>query len=296
MENQKIGDINEKKCYSCGKEFKCAADLIRHKNRKTPCLIREVAPENRFNPLRCIFCNKIFAQKQTLTRHLGICKIKNGGMDILDEKIQYEQKIRILEEQRNVDRQQIDQMQAQIIQMQEQMKQLVTTPQTINNITNIHNGDVNIINFNNYNAPNVDALRITQDDLLVENITKKLIEMIYFNKELPENHTIYLPNIKEERLLIHKDGSWETARGKDVDKVLVDVKNTAFTTGHEKINGGKLYKTDEEFTKLYPVVQNAIKSFNTGGDHARCEDIDLINLVKAKRNVIAETLRGQRVI
>jgi len=97
--NQPIELINNKKCYSCGKVFRTQANLLTHKNRKTPCLIREVAPEQVNNPNRCIFCNKIFIQKQSLTRHFKTCKIKNGGMDILVDKVKYDQEIRILKDE-----------------------------------------------------------------------------------------------------------------------------------------------------------------------------------------------------
>ena len=102
MENPPVApdneEINNKKCYSCGKIFRTPNDLNRHKNRKTPCLIREVLPEQVNNPNRCIFCNKILSNKSHLTRHLNICKIKNGGMEILADKVKYEQEIRILKE------------------------------------------------------------------------------------------------------------------------------------------------------------------------------------------------------
>ncbi len=69
--------INNKKCYNCGSVFRTPSDLLKHKNRKTPCLIREVAPENIRNPNRCIYCNRVFVQHCSMTRHLSICKIKN---------------------------------------------------------------------------------------------------------------------------------------------------------------------------------------------------------------------------
>lgn len=42
------------KCYNCGKTFS-KAHLDRHKGRKTPCLIRDVAPEDINNPNRCVW-------------------------------------------------------------------------------------------------------------------------------------------------------------------------------------------------------------------------------------------------
>ena len=94
--------VNEKKCYSCGKVFKTPTDFMRHRNRKTPCLIQDVKPEQVNNPLRCIFCNKIFSNNSHLVRHLKICKVKNGGMDILVDKVNYENEIRILKERAEI--------------------------------------------------------------------------------------------------------------------------------------------------------------------------------------------------
>lgn len=134
--------LNSKKCYDCGKSFTTTQAFDRHKQRKAPCLIRETAPENIHNPNRCIFCNKIFAQPQTLTRHYKNCKIKDGGTDILDEKVCYEQEIRILKEkgmlredrEKEMDRK-IEAMQDQLNELRDQMKQLAVTHAVTNNIT-----------------------------------------------------------------------------------------------------------------------------------------------------------------
>jgi hypothetical protein len=94
-----VNDTNEKnKCYSCGKQFKTQAHFNQHKNRKTPCLIREIKPEDINNPNRCIYCNNIFSKKENLTRHLTNCKIKNGGLQILHDKVKPEDQLRILQE------------------------------------------------------------------------------------------------------------------------------------------------------------------------------------------------------
>ncbi|SIP86147.1 GIY-YIG endonuclease with zinc finger C2H2-type domain [Pacmanvirus A23] len=68
--------VIDRTCEDCGKIFTYVKDLVRHKNRKTPCLIHEVAPENINNPNRCQYCNNIFSKKENLTRHLKICKLK----------------------------------------------------------------------------------------------------------------------------------------------------------------------------------------------------------------------------
>jgi hypothetical protein len=125
---------NNKKCYNCGKEFRTPTEYQRHKNRKTPCLILEVAPEHISNPNRCIFCNKIFSKHSNILRHLKTCKIKNGGMNILDEKVQYEQEIRILKDKDRQREEEIGQLKRQIAELQSKLvppktELLITTHQ-----------------------------------------------------------------------------------------------------------------------------------------------------------------------
>jgi flagellar biosynthesis GTPase FlhF len=81
------------KCYSCGKHFLDVTHLTRHKDRKTPCLIQDIKLEDVHNPNKCHYCNKIFKCKQNLLRHFETCKIKNGGTEILYEKVVHERKM-----------------------------------------------------------------------------------------------------------------------------------------------------------------------------------------------------------
>jgi hypothetical protein len=280
-------------CYNCGKTFKKQSDLVRHKNRKTPCLIRDITPEQRSNPNRCIFCNKIFSTVGNLNKHHKICKIKNGGMDILDQKTQYEQTIRILQERDKQNIELLSDMSHQLEEMRDHIKNISNN--TVNN-TKIkgNNNNNNTFNFYNCNTPYTDTLRITQDDLLVENIACKMIELIYFNKDIPANHTIYLPNLREKRLLMFRGNSWDTIIGDAIPGALTPVKNAVYLVGLDKINS--IYSTDEEFDRLYPVVKSAIESFNGGKEQARCEDKEIIELFKSKRDLVAPTLREKGII
>jgi hypothetical protein len=259
---QKTPIENNRKCYNCGKEFRTPTEYQRHKNRKTPCLIREVAPEHVTNPNRCIFCNKIFSKHGNILRHLKTCKIKNGGMNILDEKVQHEQKIRVLEELREHDKKEIDQLKRQMADLQSKL-----VPCQTNNINMTNNNTINqnvTINFYNYDKPRTDILHLIPDDLMTHDINRKLMELIYFNKLLPENHVLYRPNLKEQRLLIYKNDSWKNVAGENLGSALIDIKNVLYLTGHDKINGGDLYKTDDDFFKLCPSIQKMIQNFNGG--------------------------------
>lgn len=71
-----IEEKGNHKCDLCGKNFRVPNDLQRHKNRKSPCLIKEIPLEHLNNPYRCTFCNRIFSKTSNLNKHLHKCKFK----------------------------------------------------------------------------------------------------------------------------------------------------------------------------------------------------------------------------
>ncbi len=230
---------NDKKCYSCGKEFTSVNDLQRHKNRKTPCLIREIPVGQQLNPKRCIFCNKIFSTVGNLAKHATKCKIKNGGMQILDDKVRYEQEIRIMKEQLDRDRRKLEDENRLIREenriTREENKNLTARIEKIEsalmannavNITNNTNNTTNnniVINIqtNNYLNPNYDHLTNQND---IENspfiaLFKKapvqapmaLFPVVWFNPEFPENYSVYLVNKQTGNVLVYNNDKWESA-------------------------------------------------------------------------------------
>jgi Zinc finger, C2H2 type len=188
---------DEKKCYNCGKLFRTPAELVRHKNRKTPCLIRDVSEIDKKNPNRCIYCNKILSKKENLTRHLTKCKIKNGGLQTLHDKVKHEEQLRILQEEFELKNKEFDvknkefelknkkieellsavmsnndqlkaQMDAQAAEIKELRaggKMIDNNHHNINGSNNNNNTTNNTINnninitINNYNKPNVEHLK-----------------------------------------------------------------------------------------------------------------------------------------
>ena len=119
---------NDKKCFNCGKVFKTLSNLQDHKKRKTPCIIREITPENVNNPNRCIYCNKIFSTKENLNKHFKTCKIRNGGMEVLVNKVQHDEEVKKIKEQY------AEQLQHLEEKINGLAKQIVVQP--VNNTTN----------------------------------------------------------------------------------------------------------------------------------------------------------------
>lgn len=240
-------DLDPKKCYSCGKTFTKLIDIERHKKRKTPCLIVEVNEVDRNNPKRCIFCNRIFVQKQGLVRHHKTCKIKNGGMEILADNVRFEQEIRVLKELREKDEKEKKEKDDAIKAQNDMIKDLMARVDAIekekqgkqekqgDKHTTIINGDqINNINIviNNFDNPNTKFL-VNQDDLSSSyfvDIYKKnrvqtplaLIPILWYNPEHPENYSIYLVNKSNGEVLIHVDGKWVVNTRDEISKCLRD--------------------------------------------------------------------------
>ncbi|QYB17761.1 hypothetical protein PV-S19_0397 [Pacmanvirus S19] len=297
--NNKPEEIDNKKCYSCGKVFRTPANLLVHKNRKTPCLIREVPPEQANNPNRCIFCNKVFVQKQSLNRHLKSCKIKNGGMEILVDKVRYDQEIRILKERMEQKDKEIEQdkkeKEEQIKKLMEEvdaLKKAVTVqqPQVVNNT--IYNAPVVNITLNNYNKPTIEGLIISQEELAgISKLSKYLLQKLYFNPELPQNHCMYLVNKKDKSLLVY-DSNWRIVTGENTGDVIKTINGAIAEHGGMLINGkhGPYSGLDEIFAKLNPADMQKIIGFNTYSDQLSTDDAYEVFL--GGRDVVLGTIRA----
>ena len=75
------------KCAKCNKEFARLSHYNQHQKRKTTCAPIKGDPTVQISPLTCIYCIKAFKSKYSLTNHYNICKIKNGGMNLLFDEI-----------------------------------------------------------------------------------------------------------------------------------------------------------------------------------------------------------------
>ncbi len=268
-------EINNKKCYSCGKVFRTPANLKLHKDRKTPCLIREIPAEHINNPNRCIFCNKVFTNKSHLTTHLKGCKIKNGGMGILDEKVRHEQEIRILKERLDMVNKQMEEKDEKNKERDERLekleKMLINPQQVINNTVNNNHNVINV-QINNYLEPNLEHIINRLDpasSLFISTFKENLVQtpmalvpIIWFNENYPSNLAIYLVNKANGNLLVFNNNRWESANfHADIAKRIRDRAYTITETAasiplfkldryEDQLNNIKKNHHDEELSKI----------------------------------------------
>lgn len=286
------GQLDNKKCYNCGKVFRTPANLLAHKKRKTPCLIRNVTEEQKLNPNRCIFCNKIFSKKENLTRHLKSCKIKNGGMEILVDKVRYEQEIRIMREQFEIERKAKDTQIQKLTERLDALEQSKAITQQIINTVNNYNAPINIT-INNYTQPTLEGLKITADELnAVTKLSKFLLQKMYFNPDLPQNHCMYLQNRKDKTLILFADNNWNMVMGDNVSDVIRKLSDTVYVRGTQLINGanGPYAGEDNKYLALPAGNRGVLEQFNTGIDSLTRDDAYEVFL--GGRDIVLSTIKA----
>jgi hypothetical protein len=176
------------KCDKCDKIFAKRSNLIRHYNKKIPCVIDH---DN-----ICIYCDKKLSSKQRLDSHLQTCrsnKIYNKLAKDIDK----------LKNQHNTINNNCN-------------NNCYNT--NSNNTYNTNSNNTNNINF--YITPfgHEDQSKITKE--VFDNILEKakndrlfiyyLIDSMHFNEQLPENHNIFIPD-KNRNFCVTFDGNdWFT--------------------------------------------------------------------------------------
>jgi uncharacterized C2H2 Zn-finger protein len=199
-------------CEKCGMTFKRSNDLKKHQNRKTMCEPIQGDPTIKVGPDTCIYCRKVFKSKYNMKAHLGICKIKNGGMELLFDEVK-----RLKDENKKI---------------HHEIKELKNNPQqqiqnNINNTTNNnhfgHTFNFNFVNFgdgdgvieNILNTKGIQLLseKFTRDLPRVTQISNRVIDLIglvFRNPDHQELQGVYVLDLAKtkENAYYHEDGNW----------------------------------------------------------------------------------------
>lgn len=209
---------------TCDKCSKMYSSLITYNNhiRLNRCKIKT-------NEIICNYCDKIFKSKQWRQKHEIKCKTTHDG--------------------------EIKKLNDKIIELERMVK--LSQPSTTNNIVNnniVNNTQVNYF-INNYGDE--DVSRITKRDFLRIFKTRKMsipkvIEMIHFNKDLPQNHNVYISNYKDNYALIFTDNKWKIIDKNEILRKLIFDSRDLLETEFLEFKASELKnKMDERSMELF---------------------------------------------
>jgi hypothetical protein len=180
-------------------EFKCSnCEYTSDRKANVKTHITKVCKNANINVLQieilCDFCKVKFNTKPSLNRHLKICKVKKNNVEkelsIEKEKVkELEKKVEILEA-------------------------VAKKPSIVIN---------NNINLTSYNNPNLKDIEKFFSSCIKKQFMciPKLIELIHFNSELPENHNLLLTNFRSDMMRAYNGNKWQTVGFEEVTNELI---------------------------------------------------------------------------
>ena len=268
--------MKEYKCNTCEKIFLQNIDLIRHKKRKNPCKktspnttkappvivlqkvielpkIKKSIHQNStkkkeyiVNKFECKYCNNYFSRIDSLNRHLDSrCKIKKeqeSEKEIIFKKLL--EKLDRIEKQNEDLRNEMDD-----IKTNNKIKNINNS--TINNNTldqsnNINNFHIQLVAFG---KEDYDKLTEKEYKIIINKGYKSIQEMVkslHFNKNRPENHNIYISNIRDNYVMIYDGHKWELRNRKEtIEELYIAKKDILVDKFDELLNKLPEYAIDK---------------------------------------------------
>ena len=220
----------------------------------------------------CKHCTKPYKHASSLYRHESKCVSDNtNSMQKLVELLNLQ-----LEEQRKQFQQQLREERTEHSkQIRSLIKKVGIT--TNNNIGTINNNNILL----SHHDTSIDHL--TDRDYMgcinrVINCIPQLIEKVHFDPKIPQNHNIYISNIKNGYALVYNGSKWMlTDRNRAITDLIYD---------GERMVYDKLDEWSEQGNKIHPI---AMEKFNRYLD--KKEDDQILNDIK---NSIKLTLFNNR--
>ena len=218
----------------------------------------EISTENtqKDSLFECEFCNKPFSRSDSLIRHQnGRCKNKSSNenmielVNLLNEQMK-EQKEQIKEEKKQMkEERQI--LNNQIKEQNSQIKELIKKAGITNSNINIQQ-NIKLLSYGN-----TDMSHLTDKDYMKclnhsNFCVPYLIEQIHFDPQKPENHNIYISNIKNNYVMLYNGNKWIL---KDRDEAIMNLIDDKDVILEQKLEEW-IEKGNE-----YPKIMNKFKRY-----------------------------------
>ena len=186
----------------------------------------------------CKFCNKKFSRTNNLNRHLKTCKEKKKDDECKQSMTDLVEMLNSqLKEQREEFKKELDKKNNQIDELIQ--KAGIQNSGTITN--NIQN-NIKILAYKD-----TDLSHLTDKDYMYclnrsNMCIPNLIKMIHFNPKNPQNHNIYISNIKNNYIMVYDGDKWNIQNRHDLIDDLIDENESVLEQKLEDwIENGKNY-------------------------------------------------------
>jgi hypothetical protein len=253
-------------CSICKKNFNHKGDYNRHINRKKKCVPKSssslkknisknnnqsissksgtTVPKN--EQLLCKYCEKKFNKKYNLKRHEKTCKLKKYN-DSLKEEL-FELLLNNQKKQKEEYENRINKLQKDLLQLSVKIEK-----PTINNYYTQNVQNIQILAYEKTDTSHLkdkDYKKILRrGNFCVPN----LVDAIHFNPNKPENHNIYIPNMKTGFIMCWNGKSWDIRNREDVIDDIYDDKSNLLID--------KIEEWEEIGYKLDPNIMIKFKRF-----------------------------------
>ena len=200
-------------CIPCGFSTENSSNYHRHCNTKKHCKLVKTKEKSTIvskKPFICKYCEKGFSFPQSLNHHVKY-HCKHNKTEDLHELV------RLMNSQLSEKDRQIETQQRQINQL---MKKL-DIPNIQNNY--IQNNHINLLPFKD-----TDTSHLTEHDYAkcihaVLQCIPKLIEKVHFNPLKPENHNVYISNLKNNYAMVYDGQQWNIQPRDDTINHLIEI-------------------------------------------------------------------------
>ena len=208
--------------------------------------IRQNLEDSSEDSFECKYCDKIFTRKDSLIKHLnGRCKMKKE----LDNEKNEMYKI-------------VEMLNQQLIDKDEKINELIKNSGNTTNITYNQQNNINT-NIKLLGYRNTDISHLSDKDFIScishsNFCIPHLIKKIHFDPDKPENHNIYISNIKNNYAMLYDGDKWNLTNKDDLINEILEEKEIIIEEKLEEwVEKGKQYpEIMKKFTRYLEKKEN----------------------------------------
>ena len=229
----KLGDLTQ--CVYCNKYFYTSKDLFHHFNICND--YKEILNRKKNN--QCEYCDKEFSFKQSYYRHLKTCKDRKRQEEADKSMLEL---VNILNQQL---KEQKEEFKKELDKKNKQIDELIKKAGIQNStITNNIQNNIKLLAYQDTDLSKITDFDIKKCLRHSNMCVPHLIKMIHLDPEKPENHNVYISNLKNGYIMLYDGSKWNTHNREEIIENMIDEKQIIIEEKIEDwIQKGKQYPT-----------------------------------------------------